>query len=169
MGRPPPAVKSEPRCPDPAGGSQERVNKEPEGFSVAAGLGPWGEIPWLRRASLLVRSPSRLSRPPALPQPRRLFSFMNSNSFWPKWRYQGTLGRGIAVTPYSLLCSHFHFPAFAIPADPSVRSACAPAFAVASGGPVLSAARGKLVAVCRRCSAVRDVGPRHLSLIYVSH
>src|ERR1700674_4798346 len=47
MGRPLPAVKSEPCCPDPAGGSQERVNKEPQGFSVAgnssAGVAQTGE------------------------------------------------------------------------------------------------------------------------------
>jgi hypothetical protein len=41
MGRPPPAVKSEPCRPDPAGGWLLGVSKEPKGFSVAA---VWGWV-----------------------------------------------------------------------------------------------------------------------------
>jgi hypothetical protein len=37
---------------------------------------------------------------------------------------------GITGTPYLLLISRYSFPAFAIPTGLTVRSACAPAFAI---------------------------------------
>src|ERR1700688_2798543 len=84
MGRPPPAVKSEPRGPDPSGGSRGRVDTEPKGFSVAAVLGRTG---WYfmgpRLHCSIVNNNGFCGRSPPDP-PQRGFGFIE-NAIRKQW------------------------------------------------------------------------------------